>query len=110
MLGLITFALFALVIMNGFAAGIVAALHFWNGIAAVARRAMLASLSSGIVSVLLFSGILLEEGFVDSEGMDVLALVCVIFLAVGTVVSLPGAFIMSRKIGDTAVIDPDIFN
>jgi len=104
---LLTFLLFGLVLLNGFSAGIVAFLYFWRKNRDVNRRALSAGLVSGMVIAGTLSGALLTEGFYEILpaviGLVFVAIIC-------GAASLPGAFILSRKIGQSAPVDPDIFS
>lgn len=104
------FLLFTAVILNGFAAGVVSVLHFWGKNGQVGLRAALGSIGSGICTLLVFSGFIFFDPTSTRDGIGVMTGISVIFFAGGMIVSLPGAFLMSRKIGDTMPINPDTFD
>lgn len=107
--GLIAIAFF-IVILNGFAAGLVSFAHFFRGAEGVMKRALIGACGTGVVCVALMSGALLFGGAGGGEGAAVIVMVCAIVAAFGAAVSLPGAYILSRKIGDAGRIDPDTFS
>ena len=94
---ILTATVFGLIIINGYAAGVVAALYFWRNRQSVAKRALFAALVAGLTAAAMLSGPMLADGFNDT-------LPIVLGLAftggIAALVSLPGAFIMSRKIAN----------
>ncbi|QZH74490.1 MAG: hypothetical protein JY451_12535 [Erythrobacter sp.] len=95
-----------IVILNGFAAGVVASIHLWGGSSTVSKRAALGALGAGIAATVLILVPVLSEG---GESLAIVAVICALVLASGTAASLPGAIIISRRIGDSVSIDPDTF-
>ncbi|RJY08807.1 hypothetical protein [Aurantiacibacter aquimixticola] len=104
------FLLIGIVIMNGFAAGVVAILYHWRGNANVSQRALFGSVVAGLASGTLLLGPFLSEGLIGAGGAGVGAFVIGFMFAAGLIVSLPGAFLMSRKIGDTRRVDTSTFD
>ncbi len=98
---LLTVFAFGLVILNGFAAGTVAFLYFWRKSRGVSRRALAAGLVVGMVTAGSLSGAMLADDLGDALpatiGLLFVALVC-------GLASLPGAFMMSRKIASADVV------
>ena len=84
------------VLLNGFAAGIVAFLHFGRGRLAGRHRVLLASLASGLVFLALIMLILIANSKLDEEPAELVAVMAII-VAVTSGVSLPGALLMSRR-------------
>ena len=89
------FLLFGAVILNGFAAGVAAALYLRDPNQTRGSRIAWSVLISGIAFISLFTGVFLVD-LADGPVVSMLALL--VLGAMGTVVSLPGAIIMSRKI------------
>lgn len=107
--GLIAIAAFA-VILNGFAAGVVAIAYFWRDAQGVMKRAVIGALGSGIASFGLASGVVLTGGSVRGDGLAMISIGIGVFVVFGTLISLPGAYILSRKIGSRQRVDPDVFS
>lgn len=97
MLAGLIFMLVGALILNGFAAGMAAMLYLWRRDWPRSRRIVLSALSSGMATLLLFSGVLLFSGGLQEEPV-VMVLVFGLFALAGAAVSLPAALIMSRKI------------
>ena len=105
---LIAIAVF-IVLLNGFAAGLVAVSYFWRDAQGVMKRALVGALGAGIVCLLMVSGPLVAgRGLGNGLAAAVLSLATI--FAVGFLVSLPGAYILSRKIGDRKQVDPGVFS
>jgi len=83
--------------LNGFAAGIVAVLHAWRSPMRPGNRTFLASAASGSLPASYMIVVPAASGEAASE-FGIMLLVSAVLLAVGTVVSLPGAIIVSRKL------------
>ena len=103
-----TSLLFAAFILNGFAAGVVAFLYHWRGVSALGARAVAASFATGTTLALALVATTL--GNLMAGGVEETALLFGTMLAIGTVVSLPGAFLMSRKIGARPRSDASTFD
>ncbi len=82
-------------IFNGFAAGVVSALYFWRNHRNTTQRAILGAFVSGLTCAGIMLGPVVLEGL-NAAGESTIAIVVVVALCAA--VSLPGAFIMSRKI------------
>ncbi|KLI63662.1 hypothetical protein AAV99_07960 [Aurantiacibacter marinus] len=108
LVGLIAVAVF-IVILNGFAAGVVAAVYFWRNSQGVMKRAFTGALSTGLACLAMLSGSVTNLGDLG-EGVAIGAFVLAICFAFGTLVSLPGAYILSRKIGDDGRVNPEVFS
>ena len=89
---------FAAILLNGFAAGVAAALFLWRRKGSRALRTTQAALASGIAVAMLFSGVLLDEMSYGVEGPLVLFVSMLVFVGVGSAIAVPGALVMSRKI------------
>ncbi|MDE1468356.1 hypothetical protein [Aurantiacibacter sp. D1-12] len=86
---------FGLAILNGLAAGIVSILYFWRNNRNTTQRALAGSAVSG----LMIAGTMLGPLAVDGMSAAFESTIAMFFFfAVCAVASLPGAFIMSRKI------------
>jgi peptidoglycan/LPS O-acetylase OafA/YrhL len=82
--------------LNGFAAGVSAALYIWGKRIRRGGRIMLAAFAAGSIPAAMIAGIgLSEEGF-SGEGSMIVVFVFGVFVAVGAVVSLPGAILVAR--------------
>ena len=82
--------------VNGFAAGIAALLYIWRRRIRRGGRILLAALTAGILPATLIAVIgLSEEGF-SGEGPFIVALAFGLLLAVGSVLSLPGAILVAQ--------------
>lgn len=96
-----TLLVFGALMLNGFAAGAVAALYYWRGNRSRTKRALAGALASGITSAGSLSGALIGGDSSDylpgTLGLALTAIVC-------AMVALPGAFLMSRKIAATDVV------
>ncbi len=92
------FFFFAIILLNGFAAGVAAAIYLWRRNWSRRRRILVAVGLAGLVPTLMFSGIaIFAPGSVEETGMVVVFLLFV-FGGGGALVSLPGAIAMSRRI------------
>ena len=96
---------FGLAILNGLAAGMVSILYFWRNNRSTTQRALWGALISGLICAGTMLGPVVLEGL-SAAFESTLALV--VMVVVCTAGSLPGAFIMSRKIAKTDVIG-DVF-
>ncbi len=90
---LVSFLGAGIILLNGFAAGLAAALYLWRGDWRRGRRTMTSLTGTGAVSALTIAGAMLED---DLEPALFVALAMV--FAGGMVVAIPGAALMSRKI------------
>ncbi len=98
-----------IIILNGFAAGIVAALHFWGRNYTVAGRAAWGALASGVATVVMLAGAMFAESQGGRDGVAVATALFIFIVLAGFLVALPGAYVLSRKIGSNAPINPDTF-
>ncbi|HEY6817409.1 MAG TPA: hypothetical protein VI168_17880 [Croceibacterium sp.] len=90
--------LVALLALNGTAAGLVALLHSRSADAGRGNRISLAALAAGAMPASFMIVVPLAEGG-SGEQPIVWLLAAGAVLAVGTAVSLPGAILVSRKLG-----------
>lgn len=89
--------LLSAVLLNGFSAGIAAALFLWREGMARGQRIAFAALATGVtVCLLVVAIVLVDQGIDDDPVTSVIAML--FFVAVGAVMSLPGAVIISRRI------------
>lgn len=105
----VSIILASILILNGFAAGVVAILYHWRGHTKVGQRALIGGMSSGIASLLLFLGPVLLDAIGGTEETLIMLLALTVVAVAGGVVSIPGAILMSRKIGSATLVDPDTF-
>ncbi len=104
---MLIFLFFAIILLNGFAAGVAAFLylryrHWYRG-----RRNFIAVAATGAIVALMFTGVaIFAPGSVSEAGL-VVSFILIIFGGGGAVLSLPGAIAMSRmvergpSVGDT---------
>ena len=89
---------FALFVLNGFAAGIVAALYVWGGNQARRSRALTAAGITGLVPLVMALPAVLYQASTGETPVVALivgfAMVCGLAMAI----SLPGAVIIARKL------------
>ena len=87
--------IFGGVIMNFCSAGLVAGLYFWRGSRKMSVRALTGAGLTGVLFFLMLSGAFLASSM---ENYPAVAIAVPMIIVVGAVTSLPGAFLMSRKI------------
>ncbi len=92
------FFIFAIILLNGFAAGMAAAIYLKRREWPRSRRILIAVALAGLIPVLMFSGVaLFSPGSVEETGL-VIGFLLLVFGGGGALVSLPGAIMMSRMV------------
>ena len=86
------------ILVNGFAAGVAAMLYIWRRKIRTGGRTALAALAAGIVPGTLIAVIGLSDSSFSGEEPWIIALTFGAFLAIGSVVALPGALVVARKL------------
>ena len=94
---LVWLAVVLLIALNGFAAGVAASLHAWKSRMPRAARALTAAVIAGLLpcSVLIF--VFLDPVEFRPDGTDLLVSFGVLF-SVGVIGSMPGAWLITRKL------------
>jgi cytochrome bd-type quinol oxidase subunit 2 len=87
-----------IIALNGAAAGVVAAFHAWQSRMRRGQRIVAAATASGVLSGAWLIPFALSAESTNSEEPMIIVLVFVAFIGVGTLVSLPGALIVGRKL------------
>ena len=86
-------------ILNGCAAGVVAMLHAWRSSMGRGGKAVAAGFATGVGTGAMFMTFAIDDLTTsDTEGPLVVGLALAVFVAIATVVSLPGALIVARKL------------
>lgn len=94
----LVFFFFAFILLNGFAAGMAAAVYLSRRKWSRRRRNLVSVGLTGLVQVLMFSGIAIFAPSAVEEPALVVAFLLLVIGGGGALISLPGALVMSRKI------------
>lgn len=97
---MIWFGIASILGFNGLGAGMAAMLHLWRGqMRSSARIVTAAALSGSLPASVFIPMAFTDREFIGGEGMGAIGVAVVLVLGVAALVSLPGAIVVTRKLG-----------